>query len=60
MPFDRLNELAADGVIGSVAEETLVLMGLQPNVEPLLRETIPAIVASLKAQGAEAALLVPS
>ena len=60
LPFDRLNELVDDGVIGSLASETLVLMGLQPNVAPLIRETIPAIVAAFKADDVEAALLVPS
>jgi D-proline reductase (dithiol) PrdB len=60
LPFDRLGELVADGTIGSLAKETLVLMGLQPNVGPLLRETIPEIVAAFKADDVEAVLLVPS
>ena len=60
LPFDRLNELVADGSIGSLSEETLVLMGLQPNVAPLIRETIPEIVAAFKADDVEAAFLVPS
>ena len=60
LPFDRLNELVEDGTIGSLARETLVLMGLQPNVAPLIRETIPEIVAAFKADDVEAALLVPS
>jgi D-proline reductase (dithiol) PrdB len=60
LPFDRLNELVADGTIGSVAEETLVLMGLQPNVEPLLTHTLPEIIENFHNQGVEAALLVPS
>jgi D-proline reductase (dithiol) PrdB len=60
LPFDRLNELVADGTIGSLAEETLVLMGLQPNVEPLLVHTLPEIIENFRNQGVEAALLVPS
>jgi len=60
LPLDRLRELVTDGVIGSVAEETIVLMGLQPDVAPLLNVTIPEIVASFQADGVEAALLVPS
>ncbi len=60
LPFDRLQELVADGVIGSLSETTLVLMGLQPNVAPLINETIPEIVETFKADGVEAALLVPS
>lgn len=60
LPFDRLKELVANGTIGSLSEETLVLMGLQPNVGPLIENTIPEIVAAFKADGVEAALLVPS
>ena len=39
--FDRLNELVAEGVIGSLSNETIMLMGLQPNVEPLIEQAIP-------------------
>ena len=60
LPFDRLNELVDEGVIGSLSNETLVLMGLQPNVAPLINETIPEILAAFKADDVEAALLVPS
>ena len=60
LPLDRLNELVADGTMGSLSSETLVLMGLQPNVAPLINETIPEIIAAFKADDAEAALLVPS
>lgn len=60
LPFDRLQELVADGTIGSLSKDTLVLMGLQPNVAPLITETIPEIVATFKKDGVEAALLVPS
>ena len=34
LPLDRLQEFVAEGAIGSVAPDTLVLMGLQPNVAP--------------------------
>lgn len=60
LPFDRMNELVADGSIGSLAPNTLVLMGLQPNVEPLIRETIPEIISRFHSDGVEAVLLVPS
>ena len=48
------------GICRRLAPETLVLMGLQPNVGPLINETIPEIVAAFKADDVEAALLVPS
>ena len=60
LPLDRLRELVEEGHIGSVAQETIVLMGLQPNVGPLIEHTIPEITRLLKADGVEAALLVPS
>jgi len=60
LPFDRLQELVDDGIMGSIADETLVLMGLQPNVEPLIKHTIPQIVDNFNSNGVEAALLVPS
>ncbi len=60
LPLDRLSDLVSDRTIGSLSPETLVLMGLQPNAAPLIRETIPEIVAAFKADDVEAALLVPS
>ncbi|MEE2778481.1 MAG: glycine/sarcosine/betaine reductase selenoprotein B family protein [Acidobacteriota bacterium] len=60
LPLDRLQELVEEGAIGSIADETLVLMGLQPNVAPLLHETIPQLVESFRAADVEAVLLVPS
>jgi len=60
LPFDRLGEMVAAGDIGSLSEHTLVLMGLQVNVQPLIDETIPKIVETLRNDGVEAALLVPS
>ena len=60
LPLDRLSELVSDGSIGSLSPETLVLMGLQPNAAPLIRETIPEIIAAFKADDVDAALLFPS
>ena len=60
LPLDRLPELVEEGVIGSLSDQTIVLMGLQPNVRPLIEQTIPEIVESFRADGVEAALLVPS
>ena len=60
MPLDRLEELVDDGALGSLSHETLVLMGLQPNVAPLILETIPEIVSSFRGADVEAVLLVPS
>lgn len=60
LPLDRLRELVEAGEIGSVAQQTQVVMGLQPNLRPLLTELIPSLVARFKSDSVEAALLVPS
>jgi hypothetical protein len=48
------------GEIGSIAPDTQVVMGLQPNVTPLIEALIPELVARFKSDSVEAALLVPS
>ncbi len=60
LPLDRLREMEAAGEIGSIASTTQVVMGLQPNVAPLIETLIPELVARFKADSVEAALLVPS
>jgi D-proline reductase (dithiol) PrdB len=60
LPFDRLKEMVADGELGSVSNDSVVLMGLIPNVVPLIEQTIPAIVERFRSDSVEAALLVPS
>ena len=60
LPLDRLKEMAAEGELGSVSNETVVLMGLAPNVVPLINQTIPRIVEEFRSDSVEAALLVPS
>ena len=60
LPLDRLSELVDKGELGALADETPVLMGLQPNVGPLIRETIPELVSRFQAEAVDLALLVPS
>jgi D-proline reductase (dithiol) PrdB len=60
LPLDRLRELADAGEIGSIVDQTQVIMGLIPNLEPLLSDLIPSLVAKFKSDSVEAALLVPS
>jgi D-proline reductase (dithiol) PrdB len=60
LPLDRLSELAEAGEVGSVAPDTQVIMGLQPNISPLLNDLIPELVARFQSDSVEAALLVPS
>ena len=59
-PIDRLEELAADGVIGSVAERHVAFAGNQPDdVATIIHDTGPAAAAELKADGVDVVLLTP-
>ena len=60
LPLDRLGELVEEGVIGSFSSETIMLMGLQPNVSPIVRDTIPQIVSAFKSDEVDLVLLIPS
>ena len=56
-PIDRLNELAADGTIGSVAPVHYSVLG---STDPtLMDDTAAAIAARMRADGVDAALLCP-
>ena len=54
------HRFAKEDVNVNLAADTQVLMGLQPNVVPLLQQTVPELVARLQSDSVEAALLVPS
>ena len=56
-PIDRLNELAAEGFIGSVADVHAGFMGGGGNQEKFKNETGPAIAAMLKEEGVDAVIL---
>jgi D-proline reductase (dithiol) PrdB len=60
LPLGRLKARVADGELGSVADDSAVVMGLIPNVVPLVEQTIPRIVERFRSDSVEAALLVPS
>jgi len=59
-PIDRLEELAARGVIGSVAERHVSFAGNQPDDVATIRlDSGPAAAAVLRADGVDVALLTP-
>ena len=60
LPMRRLAELAAQGVVGRAASRHYSIMGfiLEPTV--LVEETAPAIAERMRADGADAAALVPA
>lgn len=59
-PIDRLEELAADGVIGDVAPRHFAFAGNQPETVSELRlDTGPACAAQLIADGVDVVVLTP-
>lgn len=59
-PIDRLNELAEQGVIGSVAPRHLSFMGAQDKTMSAIRQDSgPAMAQLLKEDGVDIALLTP-
>ena len=58
-PVDRLDELAAADVIGSVAPAHLSFMGAQQDLSTILLDTGPLAAAFLREQGTDVVLLTP-
>ena len=59
-PVDRLHELAADGVIGSVAARHFAFAGNQPDTVSEIRlDTGPAAAAELAADAVDVVILTP-
>jgi D-proline reductase (dithiol) PrdB len=59
-PIDRLEELAADGVIGDVAPRHFAFAGNQPDTVSEIRlDTGPSCAAELAADGVDVVLLTP-
>ena len=61
-PYERLAEMAAEGVIGSVSSVHMSFMGHIDGelVKCLVEETAPAAARRLREAGAEVALLAPA
>ena len=60
LPLDRLRELAAEGIIGSVADTHYSIMGYQGNdTSRLETESAPAIAEAMKSEEVDLALLAP-
>lgn len=60
LPLDRLEELAAEGVVGEVAPSHYSMMGYILREAELLAATVPAIIARLRADAADVLALVPA
>ncbi len=58
-PYQRLAELAAEGIIGGVTEYHLSMLGAIKRLRELVTEMAPRIAADAKAAGADVVLHVP-
>ena len=60
-PIDRLEELAAEGIIGGVAPRHFSFMGAQPDhtMETIRLDTAPAVGKMLREDGVDVVLLTP-
>jgi D-proline reductase (dithiol) PrdB len=58
-PLDRLRELAADGVVGSVARWHVGFMGWIPDPHRFARETVPQMVERLSGDHVDVVVLSP-
>ena len=59
LPLRRLEELAADGVIGEAAPSHYSFMGYLLDADEFLRTSVPAIIERLKEEQVDAVALVP-
>ena len=60
LPLDRLRELAAEGVIGSVAAEHRAgFVGWLPDPTHFREQTIPEVVRRLHADNVDALIISP-
>ncbi len=60
LPLDRLEELAADGVVGSSAPSHYSFMGYLLRPEEFLRTSVPRMIEQMRAEEVDVALLVPA
>ncbi len=60
LPLDRLREIVAEGVVGSMADTHYSIMGYQGNDTRILEnESAPAIARAMREQEVDLALLAP-
>jgi D-proline reductase (dithiol) PrdB len=60
LPIDRVQELAARGVIGSVAPNFYSFMGALRNPRGMVEETGPEVAQRLKQEGVDVVFLTPT
>jgi len=58
-PMERLRELVAEKVLGSLAEDFYAFMGSIFEIDPVIENSAPAVARRLRDQRVDIALLVP-
>jgi hypothetical protein len=59
-PLRHLEDMVNEGLISELAPSWISFCGWLPDVERTIDELIPAVVKAVKAEEADAALLVPA
>jgi hypothetical protein len=60
LPLHHLVDMVAEGKIGSLAANVISYCGYQPDIGRIVRELTPTVIAAVKTEQAQAALLVPA
>lgn len=60
LPLRHLEDMVAEGVIGSLADVMISYTGYQPNMTRVIDELLPPMLAIAKEQAVDAALFVPA
>ncbi len=60
MPLDRLEDLAADGIVGSSAPTHYSFMGYLLRPEEFLRTSVPRMIDQMRSEKVDVALLAPA
>lgn len=60
LPLDRLRELVAEDVLGSLAPTHYSMMGYVPQTTALVEETAPEIARRMRSEEVDFALLTPA
>ena len=60
LPMRRLAELAGEGIVGRPAPNHYSIMGYILEPKEMVEKTAPAIAEQMRAEGVDAAALVPA
>jgi D-proline reductase (dithiol) PrdB len=59
LPLQVARQLLQEGIIGALSADHYSFMGYIPHTQPLLERTAPEVALRLRAEGVDAAILIP-